>query len=292
MLIGQFWGTGAAEGVPAPFCRCAVCEEARRLGGRYIRKRSCFRLTEDIMIDLGADAVLQSAMYGEISGVNHVLISHTHDDHLNPHMMMEAMWSKEWRETLHYYFTDKAFEIVEHWRKSPWMLKGMLPEWEKEGLVAFHKLEYGQRYRIGEVEVIPFRGNHKGNVGEDTALYLIFLPNGKTLFYGLDSSHYHPETVEALKAFHLDIFITESAGGLMPKKEKPNDNHLTLEELRELVDQLVAQGTLDQNSRIYVSHVNHNWGNSYPALVEHLQNQQYPIPTVMAYDGMKILPSE
>ena len=29
----RFLGTGAAEGIPAPFCRCTVCENARKVGG-------------------------------------------------------------------------------------------------------------------------------------------------------------------------------------------------------------------------------------------------------------------
>lgn len=288
MLIGQFWGTGAAEGVPAPFCRCDVCEEARAKGGRYIRRRSCFRVSDELMIDLGADAVCQSMLFGEISKVNHVLVTHTHDDHLNPHMLMEAMWSKLWREPLHYYFTDRAFEMVEHWRNNPWILKGQLCEWEEQGLVVFHQLEYGKRYTIGEIDVIPLRGNHKGNVGENTALYLLFLPNGKTLFYGLDSGSYFPETLEALAQCHVDDFVAESAYGLGNSLYKIDNQHQSFDELRILADRLVAQGTLDQNSRFIISHVNHNNGNSYDALVQKIEELQFPVPAMMAYDGLKI----
>ncbi len=288
MLIGQFWGTGAAEGVPAPFCRCAVCEEARIKGGRYIRRRSCFRVSEDVMIDLGADAVCQSMLFGEISGVNHILVTHTHDDHLNPHMLMEAKWSVKWREPIHYYFTDQAFEIVEHWRRSPWILKGRLPQWEEEGIVVFHRLEFGKRYPVGGVEVIPFRGNHTGNVGENSALYLIFLPNGKTLFYGLDSGCYFPETLNALAEYHIDDFIVESAYGLGNSLNMTKNQHQSFDDLRTLADQLAARGILDQNSRLIITHVNHNNGNSYDALVKAITSMSFPIPAMLAYDGLKL----
>ena len=95
MLIGQFWGTSAAEGIPAPFCRCAVCMQAKAQRGKYERKRSSFRLSDSIILDLGADAVAQSFAYGDLIDINHVLVTHTHDDHLNPHMMMEAFWGTE-----------------------------------------------------------------------------------------------------------------------------------------------------------------------------------------------------
>ena len=29
-----FLGTGASEGIPNPFCRCRICETARKMGGK------------------------------------------------------------------------------------------------------------------------------------------------------------------------------------------------------------------------------------------------------------------
>ena len=40
-----FLGTGAAEGIPTPFCRCRVCENARKKGGKEVRMRSGFRVS-------------------------------------------------------------------------------------------------------------------------------------------------------------------------------------------------------------------------------------------------------
>ncbi len=285
-IIGQFWGTSAAEGVPAPFCRCATCMEAREKGGIYRRLRSCFRLSEHIMIDLGADSVCQSIQFGDLTDLRHVLITHTHDDHLNPHMMMEAMWSRDYRsETLHYYFTDKAYEIVEHWRNSPWILKGKIPGWERDGVVAFHKLEYGVPMVIDGIEVTPFRGNHLGNVKENSALYLLKLPDGRKLFYGLDSAVYFPETVEALKAHQIDIFVSEATGGI--HEAPPSWAHMSLSQVRELIGTLCEQGTLSKDSLVYLSHINHR--TSYGQMIEAVERLQFPIKTVVAVDGMKIL---
>lgn len=282
-LIGQFWGTSAAEGVPAPFCQCATCREAREHPA-FQRLRTCFRLTDKIMVDLGADAVSQSIKYGQISKVEHVLVTHTHDDHLNPHMMMEAFWCKEQRNTLHYYFTDRAYDIVQHWRRNDWILKGMVPMWEEQGIVAFHKLEYGKRYEIEGVGVTPFKGNHVGNVRENSALYLLELPDGRTLFYGLDSGPYFPETLEALRQYHIDLFVSECAFG---RVKCPHAQHMDIHEVRELVDQLLQQGTLDQNSALYITHINH--GTSHNGMLEAVAQLDFPIPTTVCLDGMNIL---
>ena len=283
MLIGQFWGTSAAEGIPTPYCRCAVCEEARQKGGKCQRMRSCFRLSDEIMLDLGTDAVAQSMKFGDITAVEHVLITHTHDDHLNPHMLMEAMWGKKWRKPIHYYFTEESFEIVNHWRNNSWILKGMLPRWEEEGIVVFHQLKFGESCRIGDVTVTPFRGNHRGNVENNSAMYLVELPDGRILFYGLDSGEWLPETIEALKKYRVDIFISEATIGV---HNYIHGNHMSLYEVRELVGRLCEQGTLHEGTQIYLTHINH--GSSHDQMLEKVEELQFPLPVTVAWDGLKI----
>lgn len=286
MLIGQFWGTSAAEGTPAPFCRCPVCEEARLKKGKYRRRRSCFRLSSSVMLDLGADAVSQSMEYGDIVDVNHVLVTHTHDDHLNQHMLMEAFWGKKYRSgPLHIYLTDQAYEMAENWRKNSWILKGMVPGWEETGVIEFHKLAYGERVVIDGMGVTPFRGNHRGNAKENTALYLIELPDGRNLFYGLDSGPYFAETIDALKGHTIDIFISEATGGMRPTA--PESTHMNLKNVRDLVDILLAQGTLKNDSELYLTHINH--GTGHDEMLAGVEQFAFPIKTTVAWDGLQIL---
>ena len=54
-MILTFLGTAAAEGVPAVFCNCKFCNEARRLGGKNIRTRSQSIVNDDLLIDIPAD---------------------------------------------------------------------------------------------------------------------------------------------------------------------------------------------------------------------------------------------
>ena len=286
MLIGQFWGTSAAEGIPSPYCRCEVCQKARREKGKYQRKRSCFRLSDSIMIDLGADAVTQSMEYGDIVDVDHILMTHTHDDHLNPHMIMEVFWGQQYRKLpIHYYFTEEAFGIVEKWRSNDWILKGMVPTWEKQNLVQFHRLSYGQRYEIGGMYVTPFRGNHRGNMKETSAMYLVELPDGRNLFYGMDSGPYLAETIEALKEVYIHIYISEATGGI--QEMGPGSTHMNLQNVYDLACTLYQQGTIDENSRLFLSHINH--GTGHDQMVERVETLQFPVPTMVAWDGLRIL---
>ena len=50
-----FLGTAAAEAMPATFCNCKYCIEARRLGGKNIRTRSQSIIDGKLLIDLPAD---------------------------------------------------------------------------------------------------------------------------------------------------------------------------------------------------------------------------------------------
>ena len=47
----KYLGTGAAEGIPALFWRCAICNEARKRGGRELRTRSQ-AIIDDILIGM------------------------------------------------------------------------------------------------------------------------------------------------------------------------------------------------------------------------------------------------
>ena len=51
----KFLGTAAAEGIPALFCDCRVCQNARRVGGKEIKTRSQAIVDDKILIDFPAD---------------------------------------------------------------------------------------------------------------------------------------------------------------------------------------------------------------------------------------------
>ena len=51
-----FYGTGASEGVPAVFCECESCVQARKLGGRNLRTRTSARVDDHVLIDFSVDS--------------------------------------------------------------------------------------------------------------------------------------------------------------------------------------------------------------------------------------------
>jgi phosphoribosyl 1,2-cyclic phosphate phosphodiesterase len=83
-------GSAAAEGVPALFCDCPTCHEARRRGGRDLRRRTTY-LWEDVLVDLGPDLLSQTLAFGlDLAPLRHALITHTHGDHFLPESSSSA----------------------------------------------------------------------------------------------------------------------------------------------------------------------------------------------------------
>lgn len=284
----KFYGTSAAEGIPNPFCTCAVCENARKVGGVEIRRRSTFRINEQVSIDLGADAFQQAIEYGDFTKLKHVLVSHTHEDHFN-YMMMNVrnMAIKRLEEPLHYYFTDRAFDIIDFYRQSRPIMKGLTSSLEERGLVSFHKLEFNQPVMIADMKVTPLRGNHRGNMNEDCANYLIELESGKKMLYGVDTGWYLPETLLTLKDARLDILISECTFGLTPDRGPHPNGHLDAYSCMELFHKLLEQGTLHEGTQIYLTHINH-FTSTHAELVDWFAKQDFPCRITVAHDGMVI----
>lgn len=281
-----FYGTGAAEAIPNPFCQCFLCNHAREKGGKDVRTRTMFRINERVLVDLGADALTQAMKYGDLIGLEHVLFTHTHEDHFASMMMsVRKMATHRTDKPLHYYLTDKAYELVGLYRDNPIISKGAVRQMEKDGVIEFHKQEFGVPFYVDGMKVIAFRGNHFGNLDENTANYLIYLKNGKTLFYGLDTGYYLEETFGQLRDYHIDYYISECTYG---NSVDPGPGHLYLSLCLEVFDRLLKQGTIDEKTEIYLTHINHCHTANHDMLQRLADESGFPAAITVTYDGFQI----
>ena len=77
-----FLGTAAAEGMPALWCECPTCAEAKKLGGKEIRRRCSYLLDGDTLIDFGPDAFWQSIEFNiDLTAIDRIVFTHAHSDH-------------------------------------------------------------------------------------------------------------------------------------------------------------------------------------------------------------------
>ena len=282
-----FYGTGAAEAIPSPFCSCRICRNAREKGGHEVRRRSMLRISDEMCIDLGPDTVSQAVQSGDLTQLRHVLVTHMHIDHFSYGVMeIRRMAYERGDWPLHYYLTDKAYEAVKMFTTDSFVAeetKKLL----QHGIMEFHRLEYGQTSMIGGVEVMPLRGNHRGQIGENSANYLLKLPNGKKLYYGLDTGWYLDETLEALRGVNLDYLVSECTFGLTPERGDRPEGHLHATACEQLFQVLADQETLTEQSHIYLTHINHHTSTG-AELDAWLKSRKFPCPITLAYDGLQI----
>ena len=83
-MQATFLGTAAAPSMPIPFCTCQVCTDARRVGGKNLRRRSSVIISDDLLVDIGFDIATASFEHNlSLAGISVCLQIHSHEDHLD-----------------------------------------------------------------------------------------------------------------------------------------------------------------------------------------------------------------
>ena len=286
-----FLGTGAAEGIPTPFCRCKICENARKKGGKEVRMRSSFRVSKELLIDFGPDLFAGCVKTGtDLYDLKHLLITHIHEDHLDiGNLFLKPMISRGNGEKIHIYFNGDAFKFTEALDKmgvdeGPTYFSDTL---EKNYEV--HKLEFFKEYQIGEYEVTPIKGEHPAHFEKNAAGYLIRQKDGTKLLYALDTGYYSEETLDFLRGHRLDILILECTFGSAMRGDQPY-SHLDLHSCIKLCERLYEQGTLGEGTKVYLTHINQEQEYTHEDLEElcRKENRTKPYQMFVAYDGMEI----
>lgn len=269
----RFWGTSGGEGVPTPFCRCKVCEYARKHGGKDVRSRSCFRLDDAVMFDAGEDFIHQSHKLSEDAyDVQHIIYSHTHADHFNPMVWCYRFVSPVKKsEKIDIYLSEYAVKKLAEVEGEEYL-----------NTVNVNVLEFYKTYTVDKYRITPLKGHHHTDVEPNSANYIVEFPDGKKLYYALDSGPYLEETYEYLKNVKLDILISECT---FPIENMGADVHMGLTEVKETLDRLCANGTIDKNTKVYITHIA-CVGMNHDELVEYWEKSEYNIS--VAYDGMCI----
>ncbi|MDV3206202.1 MAG: MBL fold metallo-hydrolase, partial [Rhodococcus ruber] len=94
-------GTGAADGWPNPFCLCRSCSDAAARG--EIRGQTAALVDDVLMLDCGPEAPRAALRHGRtLAGVRHVLLTHSHPDHLGPQALLFRSWAA----------TDSEIEVI------------------------------------------------------------------------------------------------------------------------------------------------------------------------------------
>ncbi|WP_258360357.1 MBL fold metallo-hydrolase [Moorella sulfitireducens] len=252
-------GTSAGPGVPAFFCECPACREART-NPAAARTRSTALLTIDdkrVLIDASPDLRVQLCREGVVD-IDSVFLTHWHHDHYAGLGELE------------YYLRLKEKD-----RRLPIYLP---PGYLEEFAAVFHRLveivdlrewRYEHTYGLEGVSLTPLRANH----GITTAGFLI--EAGKKLAYFPDTSGLPDATLAKVKG--VDYLVCDAT--FYGENWYP-DTHMTLAGAIELGKSVGAGETI-------LTHLSMHY--SIPLTVEQLKGELARFNGVLAgYDGMNI----
>jgi len=268
-----YFGTAAAEGMPAVFCNCEVCKEARRLGGKNIRTRSQALINDDLLIDLPADTYFHFLTNGvEGDRIRHLLITHPHGDHLYPAEleMRHAPFAHEMREkTLDVYCGAGAESRILR-----------VPNLKR---VDVHRLSAYQPTAVGDYTVTALPARHMDDPAEEPFIYII---RGKdsTLLYANDTGYFFEEVFEYIKKEKLffDCISFDCTNVDLPCSD--GNSHMAIDNNLRVNARLEQIGASSEKTVKIINHFSHN-GNP---LHHRLEETVRPYGWLVAYDGMQI----
>ena len=276
-----FLGTGAAEGVPAMYCTCEVCNEVRRRGGREYHTRSQLIIDKKVGIDFPPDAYYRSLRYGvELSSIEHLLITHSHMDHFYAHdfILRGYKYTKTLQAPLHIYGNEEVRAVYEECTR-----RELRPEVGQQ--IQVHVVQPFAPFGFDGYTATALPAQH--SVKENAYVYL--LERGEKAYLHLtDTGRLPEETLQYLARYFqrrqnkVDLvtfdctFLFHTAGEV--------SRHMGLEDNLAMQRRLAELNVVDGHTMYAITHFSHNGA----PLSENLQKAEKEYGVIAAYDGMTL----
>lgn len=266
-----FLGTAAAEGMPAVFCNCPYCNEARRLGGRNIRTRSQALINEDLLIDLPADTYshfLQNGILGH--KIRDLLITHSHSDHFYPKEL--AMRHGPYAHAM------EAPVLKVHCGQGTFeKLRKEFPEkwgFEAELLTPFVPASVGA-YTVTALPARHFPG--------DGAVFYI-IRGEKTVLYAHDTGYFYEEVFDYIEknGIRFDLATFDCTNVDIPIGD--DGTHMGIDNLLRVAQRLEKMGAVDEKTVKIINHFSHNGNPLHHVLEARMEGTGF----LVSYDGMTV----
>ncbi len=272
----QYLGTAAAEGLPALFCSCELCQKARQEKGKELRTRTQSIIDGKILIDFPPDTYMHALHYGLNMGkIQHLLITHSHMDHFFPVELIHRHehFGHNAEGMLHVYgneAVEKAFYdavLIERFKVHP-----------LDDAVKFIRLEPFADFMADGYHIIPVPADHDKR---ETCFIYIVEKDGKSILYGHDTGlNLSKEAQDCVFSRKYDLISLDATMG----KNHSEGYHMGLPDALTFAALLDEKACTHSNTVKVVNHFSHNGNMSHKDLEEFAQKHGM----VAAYDGMKI----
>ncbi len=268
-------GTAAYERVPAMFCQCAVCQQARRLKGKNMRTQAQTLIDDQLLVDFGQDNYIHYLNSGaDYTKIKNILITHTHEDHFMP---------DELRMTTSWFAVNDMTENIGIWGNRASAEKFALITGPK--LCDMHTVEAYETFQMGKYTVTALPATH----GTESPLIYILSDGKSTLLYNNDTGVWKEELYEfiAEKKFRLDGVLSDCTHCF---QEGKGVSHLTLLHNCQLRQRLMEMGVVTEETKWVITHYSHNALHlkDHPVTAEELEQIAAEQGMIAAYDGIVI----
>ena len=275
-------GTAAATSMPLAFCNCSVCKNARKNGGKDIRKRSSIIINDEMLIDLGPDSINACSMYKIDAGkIKYLIQTHSHSDHFDAGHFV-TRWSEYKSQNLQHLdiiCSNGTAVDMNHWIKENEPSLDLFDENCKKDLnYDLHILKHGESIKISDYEITAIDSKHDDRI---EALIYIISYKGKNLLYGTDLLQITDEAWSIIKKYKLDIVFLDQTYGAGYN----NGGHLDETQVRKIVKIMKEQNIIDNKSQVFATHISHEGNDIHIIIEERARIHGYNI----AYDGREIL---
>lgn len=269
-----YYGTAAAEGWPALFCRCESCEKARKLGGKNIRTRSQALVDDGLLLDFPPDTYMHVLHGGlDLTRVHTLLITHSHFDHYAPsdfwcRIPYIAYELREEAKVLTVYGSKMASEQFKDYRTDE----------NAEKRLEFSVIKAEESFDVRGYTVTPLAACH-GTPGD--AHIFVIEKDGKCLLYGHDTGYFLDEVWAWLEKCgkHFDLVSLDCTNIVGDGRI----GHMGVAACRDVKARLLEIGVANEETVFVVNHFSHNGKTVYDDLAVELEGE-----FIVTYDGMTI----
>ncbi len=280
----KFLGTGAAEGVPALFCRCPTCLEIRRRGEREYHTRSQILIDETLGIDFPPDAYYHALRFAlDLTRMQYLLVTHSHMDHFYAHdfVLRGYKYASEGLPKLYIYGNEEVAKVFAECTKRE-LKKEVAENICMTAVKPFQPFSIGER---NEYKATALLAQHSKM--ENAYVYLLE-KGDKTYLHLTDSGRLPRETLEYLENYlksknkkvdlvTFDCTFLYRTGGEISR-------HMGLEDNQLMQTEFLRRGIVKTDTMYVITHYSHN-NEPFSETLERANKEYGYLP---AFDGLEL----
>lgn len=276
----KFLGTGAGDANYGNL-------DSADLPPKDVRRYVCNYLSPDILIDFNHQTPAALDTFDiDRNLIKHLLVTHGHYDHFQPVEILR--FAESLPHPLAVYGNTMMRDAFDFCRDNAYDPgPGRFVAQQCPFNIDMNVMTLGMPTTVGRAKVTAVLGNHFMNkpysIMEQQALNFVIEVDGKTIFYGLDSSYVLPETLKMLSRFRFDIAILDATFG--PLEINPvKSGHLNWKMLDETIAELRDAGCFTQNTIMVADHISVKNVEPYDKIAGKLSDKGI----TLVYDGMTL----